>query len=282
MRRVVAGAALALALTACSNGKEPAAQLPASPPASSGMPSSAAPQGGTADAPVAAQPPTQLLDWQRVAEDGTVTSNGDWTLTVSRNGSVARIDGPWSLTLPAGAGRRISDALLDDDYAVIVAQDKQEVRPSIATVVTLDGAEQRRIPTNANGGTWAMQDGALVHAVYQGRRYCLESVALKTLETRPVLCMAPRHGFSDATLTPYGDTLLTFDARPSGSCRTPARFGDELAPLPDAEPCHGWDYAVTEDGAVWSEVPKETRVESAHFYARYQDQYWDLGIGTTG
>jgi len=275
MRALVVAAALALGVTACSGSGTPVAQLPAT----SSTPSDAGQVSWD-------EPVPNLYAWQPVdaAIVGTVTTNGEWTLTVDRAGSGVRMDGAaHSLVIPAGPGRRISDVLLDDNYAVVVAQDKQEVMPSKATVVTLDDAEQRKLPVTLNGGTWAMYDGQLLHATYgSGRRYCLEQLDLASLEGSLVHCAPPRHGFSHARITPYGETLLTFDSRPSGSCRTPSEIAGSAQPLQGVKKCHGWDSLLTADGQIWSEVRQENRVEQAQFFASYDGETADLGIGTTG
>lgn len=281
MRALVVAATLALGLTACSGGGTPVAQLPTSQGTTS-------PTGSPATSPV--EPVTHLLAWQPVeaAASDTITTNGEWTVTVDRAGTGARMDGAGhTLVIPSGPGRRISDVLLDDAYAVVVAQDRQEVRPSTATVVTLDAgeqfAEQRRLPVALNGGTWSMYDGQLLHATYDsGRRYCLERVDLATLDGSLVHCAPPRHGFAEARMTPAGTTLLTFDSRPTGSCRTPTQIAGSAQPLPGVTRCHGWDSLLTGDGQVWSEVPKENQVETAQFYATAGDLSFELGVGTTG
>ena len=229
---------------------------------------------------------THLLDWQPVdaGPTDTVTTNGSWTVTVDQAGSGVRMDGAaHTLVIPAGPSRRISNVLLDETYAVVVAQDKQEVRPSAATVVTLDDAQQRRLPVTLSGGTWTMYDGNLLHATYaSGRRYCLEQVDLDSLAGRLVHCAPPRHGFSEARMSPAGTTLLTFDSRPSGSCRTPSEISDSAQPLPGITQCHGWDSLLTSDGQIWSVVPRENQIEQAEFFASYGNQTVDLGLGTTG
>ena len=76
--------------------------------------------------------------------------------------------------------------------------------------------------------------------------------------------------------------LQTFDdSRPA--CRTlVAVDGTEVTPFEGVPDCKGWDGLLTEDGAVWSVIPKEHQVENAHFYARSGDAYVDLGPGTAG
>ena len=281
MRAALVAGALALGLAACSGGQEPVAKLPAGTrPATS---TTTAAVGGTLEDPMVVEPTTALLDWRPVEAGRTdqVTTSGTVTITVDQSGRTVTLTGT-DAQVDIPARHHVSDVLLDDTYAVIVAQDDQEQQPSIATLITLATGETRTIPTNANGGTWGMRNGGLVHAVHQGAKYCLEHVDLGDLSTSIVHCAAPRHGFSDASLTPYGDTLMAFDSRPSGSCRTPSELGDPLTPLAGVPPCHGWDSLLTDDGQVWSVVRKENQVESAEFFARSGDAYFDLGMGTTG
>ena len=268
---VVAG--LALGLTACSGGT-PVAQLP--PPTATTTPT-----GSPTTGPV--EPVTRLLDWQPVdaGPTDTLTTNGTVSITVDQAGRTVRISGV-DATVEVPPGFHVSEVLLDETYAVVVTQDKQETQPSKASLITLANGVTRQIPTNANGGTWAMSDGSLEHAVHQGSKYCLESVDLDDLRASIDYCAPPRHGFSDANLTPYGATLLTFDARPSGSCRTPSQDGAPPVALPGVAACHGWDSLFTADGQVWSEVPKENQIEQAEFFASSGDQTVDLGVGTTG
>jgi len=146
---------------------------PASPSSRGSSTAAVAPTGGTADRPTVLTARTKLLDWRQVpgSVDDTVTRSGDWTLTVDKSETEARIEGPGSGSgISAGPRQRISDALIDGQYAVVVLQDRQETRPSSAQVVdlqhggktfTLDGGSD--VPTT-NGGTWALGRGELLHA----------------------------------------------------------------------------------------------------------------------
>ncbi len=58
--------------------------------------------------------------------------------------------------------------------------------------------------------------------------------------------------------------------------------GTRFERLPGVTECKGWDSALLDDGAVWSVVPKENRIESADFFARAGEGYFDLGPGTSG
>jgi hypothetical protein len=303
----VSAALLVTALAACSEDQPtPAPSGPSSassPPeptpsgaTTSAAPSattSAAPSGGTADDPVALEPRTELLDWR--PESGpvraSVTRGGGWTLTVRADGNGYSLDGPSTSSGSAGSpgsGTRVSDALLDEHWAVVVHQDKAEQRPSVAEVTELATGKTFRVdgrsdvPTT-NGGTWALGEGRLLHAtIGPGATYCVASVDLATRRSTLGWCAPRRHGFNAARITPAGTSLLTFDdAQPS--CRTVvALAGSEATPFAGVPECHGWDGLLTDHGAVWSVIPRESRIEDAHFYARSGDGYLDLGPGTAG
>jgi hypothetical protein len=216
-----------------------------------------------------------------------VTRGGGWTLSVTADGSRAGLEGPGTATGWASSSERVSDALLDEDYAVVVLQDKQEQRPSRAIVTdlasgkdfTLDGSSD--IPTT-NGGTWALGAGHLLHATLDKRSYCIASVDLATRKSTLGWCAPERHGFSTARVTPAGDAMTTFDdSRPS--CRTVVRLtGATTEPFPGVVDCHGYEGVLSDDGAAWSVIPRERRIEDAHFYARVGDGYFDLGAGSSG
>lgn len=297
LRRIAPPAAvlLLLALTGCANGDGPerrVARTPDSTPdptsASSATPSAPV-TGGTAEEPVVVPPVAAILDWKPVPGpvDATVTRSGDWTLVVDASGTGAELQGPDSSSGYGGDGERVSDALIDGRYAVVVFQDKQEQRPSRAEVTDLRSGDQftvdgsSDVPTT-NGGTWALGEGRLLHATVVKRSYCLAEVDLATRKSTEGWCAPARHGFNSARITPTGDSLLTFDdAHPA--CRTVvALTGDRTQPFPGVPQCKGWDGVLTTDGAVWSVIPKENEVETAHFYARSADGYFDLGPGTSG
>ncbi|WKN48267.1 hypothetical protein [Nocardioides sp. Arc9.136] len=284
---VVAGLAGCLLLAGCS-GEDAGPGTGTSPTSSP----TGSPTGSPGPAPAA-------LDWQplpgRVQD--TVTTNGRWTLTVTEAGDTATLEGPDGTTTTEATGReRVSDALLDDDWAVVVVADRQETRPARAEVTelatgetwTVDGGSD--VPTTT-GGTWALGAGRLAHAsVTDTGSYCLAEVDLGTRASTLGWCAPERHGFNGARVTAAGTALMTFDdSRPS--CRTlglaPAGGGEDLTPFQDVEECHGWDGLVLPDGdgtaQVWSVVPKENRVEAARFAARTADgELVDLGPGTSG
>jgi hypothetical protein len=303
-RHVLPAAALVLALVGCSDTEPrpaPETTTPSTSPTTtdtaqdsvssepSSSPTRQATAGGTADRPAAVEPDTALLDWKRVPGplDDTVTRGGGWTLTVDQARNRADLEGPGAASGWSGTGERVSDALLDEDYAVVVLQDEQEQDPSRAIVTdlatgeefTVDGSSD--IPTT-NGGTWALGDGHLLHATVHQRSYCIASVDLGTRTSTLGWCAPARHGLTDARIGPGGDSLTTFDdSRPS--CRTVARLaGTRTEPFPGVPDCHGSEGVLTEDGAVWSVVPDERRIERSRIYARVGDAYFDLGPGSTG
>ena len=123
----------------------------------------------------------------------------------------------------------------------------------------------------------------LVHPTLgPGGSYCLATVDLEKQSSERTWCAEKRHGFNGARITPTGTSLMTFDDH-QPSCRTVAQVtGDDVAPFEGVEDCLGWEGVLTVDGAVWSVVPKQTRIEAAHYYARDGDEYFDLGPGTSG
>jgi hypothetical protein len=301
MRRALVALALAAALAGCSDdGGDPKgdgnSRTPSDSPSSAGStptttespPPDAS--GGTADDPARAEESAALLDWSSVpgSVDDTVTVSGKWTLRYSQQATEAVLDGPRPVTVRAPNRFRITDTLIDGEYAVVAAEDQQAGKPNVATVIdlgsgekfTLDGSSD--VPTTT-GGTWALGEGTLLHAtVGPGRAYCLASVDLASRKSTRGWCAPPRNGFNNARITPAGASLLTFDdQRPS--CRTVAAVdGSDLTPFDGVPECKGWDGALLDGGAVWSVVPKESRIEAAQFVARVGDGYVDLGPGTSG
>src|SRR4029078_3184746 len=80
-------------------------------------------------------------------------------------------------------------------------------------------------------------------------------------------CSEPRQGFSRASVTGDGTTLMTFDDH-HPSCRTlTTAQGADLETLPGVTDCKGWDSALLDGSTVWSVVPKDSRIEAARFYA---------------
>lgn len=295
LTRYAAAAVLVLTLAACSDDGEPAADPTPTP---SGSPSASDPTPSPSDSPSDAGEPSgsptdaapAALEWEPVegSVDDAVTRGGDWTLTVTGDGRGWRLGDGGRSSGSVAADVRVSDALLDQDWAVVVLQDPTESRPARAEVTelatgdtsTIDGSSD--VPTT-NGGTWALGDGRLLHATYgPGRAYCLAEVDLATGASELGWCAPKRHGFNGARIGPGGTSLLSFD---SGrvSCRTlMAVDGTEATPFEGVEDCKAWDGLRTEDGQVWSVIPNERRIEEAHFYATTGGEESDLGPGTAG
>lgn len=281
-----AAAALVLALAGCSSDDPGARPEPTESP--TGSPSSSAPTTSAPSSP-STSPSDAGLDWKPVPGPvrDSVTAGGGWTVTVKNDGASWALDGPQDSTGGGESGFRVSNALLDGDWAVVVLQDRTEQQPSRARVTqlstgktfTIDGRSD--VPTT-NGGTWALGDGRLLHATVSKGAYCLASVDLATRTATLGWCAPKRHGFNDAQVTPAGDSVLSFDSgRPS--CRTlMALDGGDATPFEGVPDCTAWDGLRTADGAVWSVIPDEHRIEEAHFYATTPDGQQDLGPGTAG
>ena len=299
-RRYAVGAALLLSLVACGDSEEPGSDPVPTPsdsstPSGTDEPTADTPSGGTADAPVTLEPVEDPLDWQPVegSADDVVTRNGTWTLTVAEDGSTSQLtnqtsDGHSSGQVGADPGWRVSDGLLDAHWAVVVLQDEDEEKPSRATVTDLDTGKayelngKSDVPTT-HGGTWALGEGHLLHATIDGSgAYCLASVDLASRASEVAWCAPKRHGFNSARVSPAGDSVLTFDdAQPA--CRTVATVAaGTTTPFEGVADCKAWDGIAVEDGAVWSVIPNEERIEQAQLYARTGDGYFDLGPGTAG
>jgi hypothetical protein len=250
------------------------------------------PAGGSAETPVTVEPTRNLLDWTPVPgpATSTVTRSGSWTLTLNEGATRATLRGPGrDATFVADNRQRISDGLIAGDWAVVVLQDEQESLPAEAHVVhlgtqtgrfTVDGSS--KVPTTT-GGTWALGEGKLVHPTLgPGGSYCLATVDLADQTSERTWCAEKRHGFNGARITPAGTSLMTFDDQ-QPSCRTVVQVTvDDVVPFEGVEDCLGWEGVLTTDGAVWSVVPKQTRIEDANYYARDGDDYFDLGPGTSG
>jgi hypothetical protein len=248
--------------------------------------------GGSAESPAPVEPTRNLLEWTPVPGPvtTTVTRSGPWTLTVDEGGTRATLRGPGRDAVFVGDSRqRISDSLIAGDWAAVVFQDEQETRPASAEIVhlgsaggdfTVDGSSD--VPTTT-GGTWALGEGRLVHPTLgPGGTYCLATVDLNKRTSERTWCAEKRHGFNGARITPEGTSLMTFDDH-QPSCRTVVRVaGDDVVPFDGVQDCLGWEGVLSTDGAVWSVVPKQTRIEAAHYYARDGDAYFDLGPGTSG
>jgi len=249
------------------------------------------PAGGTPQRPVALSPTEALLDWRPVPgpTSATVTTNGTWTLSLDERSGKAELSGPASTATPPGVRGRVSDALLSEDWALVVHQDPREQDPATAVATNLaDGtttildADTPGAPTRS-GGTWALDgDRAAYATTGPDGAYCLANADLSTGQASVLWCAPARSGFNAVHLGAAGDALLSFDDR-QPSCRTVVSVSAAgTVPFEGVEACKGFEGAVTQDGAIWSVVAKENRIEAAQFYARTPQGYFDLGAGTSG
>ncbi|HEX6150128.1 hypothetical protein [Nocardioides sp.] len=223
----------------------------------------------------------------RGSVEDQVTVSGGWQLRLVESGDRAELTGPQPVSVEAPAGFRITETLIDGEFAVVVAEHEQAAEPNQATVIDLATGEQTvldgdaEVPTTV-GGTWALGAGLLVHATTSDRDYCLATVDLVSGRSDRGPCVPPRHGLTNARVTPGGVTVMTFDdSRPS--CRTLNRVvGTELEPLGGVEECHGWEAVATETAAVWGVVANERQVDASEFFADTGSGPVEVGAGTTG
>jgi hypothetical protein len=277
----------ALALVSCSSDKDPGPSQP-----SAQISASPAPEGGTPDQPAAIEATESLMEW--VPAPGvvanTVTTNGTWFLTVEASGDAYRLDGPDQSFGTGEDGSRITNALLDTDWAVVVRQDRdQKKKPATAEVTDLAEGEQLTIDKDSevptiSGGTWALGGDTLAYATLGPEGgYCVATMDLATSETSIAWCAEAKHGFNAAHVTDAGTVVLGFDdAKPS--CRTVGTVADEqFDAFPGVPACTAWEGAVLgDDSAIWSVIPKEDDIDTAEFFARVGEDYYDLGPGTSG
>lgn len=278
---------VALLLAGCS------ADDPAPSPAMSttSPQTSESPEPTDTTEPTGSPEPTRpaVLDWRPVpgSVDDEVTVSGDWLLRRLESGDRVELSGPRPLTIDAPTGFRITDALIDGSYAVVVAEHETAEQPNRATVVELTTGERSvvdgrsAVPTTV-GGTWALGSGLLVHATTSGRDYCVASLDLLSGRGERGPCVPPRHGLTNATVSPGGVTVMTFDdSRPS--CRTLQRVvGTGFEPIAGVEECRGWEAVTTESAAIWGVVANERRVEASEFFADDGSGPVEVGPGTTG
>lgn len=291
MRRALPVAVAAvLLLGACSS--DPDAEVRPRP---SSSPSADAEQpAGTPARPASATVATDLLDWSRLPGQTTetVTTNGTWRLTISQEGDRAELtDGARTVTVQAGRGRRIDDGLLDDDWALVVAQDTKEERPAVATAIRLSDQERLTLDADSDvptvsGGAWTLAEGHALHATRSQGAYCLADVDLGTGRGTVGYCAPDGEGFNSPVVSDAGVGLLTFDDA-SPSCRTVVTLDGgmaarEVSALSGVKRCQGWQALPTDDGAVWSSVPDAERVERAQYFAHAGDAWLALGAGTSG
>lgn len=257
--------------------------------ATSTSPSASSTATGESSTSGSEAPGTGRLHWKPVPgpTSTTVTVSGPWTLSVPQSGREAVLDGPDPRTVTAPARHRVTDALVDGEYAVVVTEDERAQQPNVATVVelasgrtfTIDGDSD--VPTTT-GGAWALGDGRLLHATSRGGSYCLASVDLASRDSEVLWCAPKRSGFNGVRVTDAGTTLLSFDdARPS--CRTVGEIdGGDLVPFEDAPECTGWDALLLGDASVWSVVASPNRIEEARLFVRTAGETESLGAGTSG
>ena len=100
--------------------------------------------GGTIDEPAVVEPTTDLLDWKDDGVPvGTQVRGQDWRGLVSEDRSTADVAGMRSnLAIAAGPGRRISELLMSEGWAVVVRQDEAETRSSEVDVVDLSTGDR--------------------------------------------------------------------------------------------------------------------------------------------
>ena len=303
VRRVVTAVAAALALSSCgstssstptssSGGSGPVASPPHTLASGSHTvgPSPSDRPVGSPEHPVVATLAQAPLSWKAVpgSPQDLVTVGEQWTLTVPNGGAIARLEGPHPRTIRAGAHASVTDAFLDDEHALVVSEDRLAQEPDRATLIDLRTGREtvmdgRSDPPTVVGGTWALGRDSVVHATAgTHHRYCLATVDLADGTGATGWCAEPRHGFSRASVTDDGTTMMTFDDhRPS--CRTLTTVHDsDLTPLPGVTTCKGWDSAVLDGTTVWSVVPNAHRIDVAHFFAHTDGGWWDLGPGTSG
>lgn len=291
----VAALMLVSALSACTTNGDSSSTTPTPTSSSSAPTTPTSPTTSIHSTPFPTDgevTPTQdLLDWQPVPGpvDSTVTVGGGWTVSTDAGGKVARIDGPQPQTVKAGKNGQVTQVLLDGTRAVVVVQDTLAEHGDRATIVDLTSGgtatvDERTDPPTTTGGTWALGQEMVVHAsVGPDGAYCLATVSLESGQGSVGWCAPADNGFRGAVITPAGLSVMSFDNARPVSCATLLSIeGDQATPFDGVTDCQGWDAALLDGGAIWSEVPKPHRQEQAEFHARVGDQPLDLGPGTTG
>jgi hypothetical protein len=302
--RWAAAAAAVVLLASCGDGGSSSTGAASSGPVASSSPTSSAASGaptGSPSRPARLTASQDLLAWKPVpGPTGSLVTVGDgWTLTVMHGGRAARLAGPHPRTIRAGDHASITDAFLDAHHALVVSEDRLAQDADRATLVDLSTGragilDDRAKPPTVSGGTWALGPTSLVHATSgPHHRYCLALVDLASGQVTSGRhtpgqtgdtgwCAPPRHGFSQATITADGTTMMTFDAH-HPSCRSlNVVHGSRLSPLSGVTRCRGWDSALLGDTTVWSVVPNEHRIEAARFFAHTDTGWYALGRGTSG
>ena len=273
----------ALTVAGCSSEKD-------GDPTQASAQASPAPGGGTPESPTEVEATNALMEWVPApgAVDNTVTTNGTWFLTVESSGHGYRLDGPDQSFGTGDDTTRITNALLDTGWAVVVRQDQAGKQPAVAEVTDLGDGSQYKIGQDGEvkttaGGTWALGGDTLVHAtIGPDGNTCVATVDLVSRVPSRGWCAPPDQGFNAAHVTSAGTTVLAFDdAKPR--CRTVGTVsGESMEPFPGVPDCTAWEGAVLEDDqAVWSVIPDESDVDAAQFFARKGEDYFDLGPGTS-
>jgi hypothetical protein len=283
VRRLLAVAAVCLALTGCTSSGS------SEPPEASPPPGTTDPSPTPSSTDETSTPVTPLA-WRSVPGpvDDAVTRSSTWTVTVTKDRREARIEGPESLGLGSGGRTTVSNVLVDQQRVVVVMEDRLAERGDEATIIDSSGGtatlDQGSSPPTTTGGTWAMGQETVVHAtVSDDGAYCLATVSLESGQGDSPWCAEERSGFRGAVISDAGLSVMSFDDQRPASCATLLAIdGADATPLDGVPECHGWDAARLDDGAVWSEVPKPNRQEDAVFHARVGDTSYDLGPGTTG
>jgi hypothetical protein len=239
------------------------------------------------------EPTRNLLDWQpaKGGDAGTVVASSDWVATIDPDGQFVQLDADRgagkSLTIPAADGWLVSKVLLGEAFAAVVQQDRLEQRPQKATVIDLsDSTKSHEVtdPQPATGGEWALAGNDLYYATMDKDRYCLATFDIGKESGSVTWCARKRHGFTSVNTSPAGVALQTFDAHRPVSCRTLVTVAatGRLTPLAGVPDCKGWEAAAAHDGAVWSTIANERRIELADYAASADGQVFQLGPGVTG
>ncbi|KQY57133.1 MULTISPECIES: hypothetical protein [unclassified Nocardioides] len=297
-RSITVAVLLAATLSACGGGGEDDEPQGIADPSDTGSSRTtdepptdgSTPDGSDTDkAPADTSPEAtrKLLDWQPVTGTGqSIVRDAEWTLSTDEARSQATLDGPRPVTIPAGAGRQISDTFLTDSSAVVVAQDKAETKPQLITQVDLASGRKTTLtdPAPGPGGPFAAYGDTLAYATYTpGSDYCLATVDLAAGSGAKGYCAPRRHGFTNVSVSPEGTSMMTFDAKRPVACRTLVDVeGGEVTPIDGVEECKGWDVLATPSGHVWSTIPKENRIEVGDMHASVDGTTYDLGEATTG
>ena len=284
-------AAAVLLLAGCtspddsSTTPEPSPDPPSSPPATS-APSTTA----TSAEPDPTDEPTGLLDWKPVPGPvgKVVTRSSTWTVTMQKDRSAVRIEGPESLGLSSGGRVTVSNVLVDQQRVVVVMEDKLAERGDEATILDTSGGtamlDQQSSPPTTTGGTWAMGQETLVHAtVGNDGAYCLATVSLESGQGDTPWCAEPRHGFRGAVLSDAGLSVMSFDDQRPVSCATLLAIdGAQSTPFEGVTDCQGWDAMRLGDGASGRRCRSHDGRRTPSSTPASADRTYDLGPGTTG